>query len=278
MAFRSHLNHALADALSAAKTLTGRDGAFFCDDETVAFGDFEPVAQALDRHAGQVAALVIRPMEAARGFLAAARRASQRDGVLLVFDESRTAFRIDKGGAQGCTASFPTWPSWGRPWPTAGPIAAVAGRVEPMRLLPVSGEGVPTPALVAACATLDRVARDDVPEGLTLRGAEIEAEVEARLARTGAAEWLGLFGDPTWSLVAATPRIGFDGDALEQALAEALYARGVLSFGAHVPSLSLNGSVMARLMDAYDAVLPPLVDRIASGEFERRMRRSALAR
>ena len=199
VAFRSHLNHALADALSAAKTLTGRDGAFFCDDETVAAGDFEPVAQALDRHAGQVAALVIRPMEAARGFLAAARRASQRDGVLLVFDESRTAFRIDKGGAQGLHGVIPDLAILGPSLANGRPIAAVAGRVEPMRLLPVSGEGVPTTALVAACATLDRVARDDVSDALTLRGAEIEAEVETRLDRTGAAEWLGLFGDPTWS-------------------------------------------------------------------------------
>ena len=29
---------------------------------------------------------------------------------------------------------------------------------------------------------------------------------------------------------------------------------------------------------AYDAVLPPLVERAASGEFDRRLRRSALAR
>jgi len=277
VAFRSHLNHALADALSAAKTLTGRDGAFFCDDDTVAAGDFQPVAEALERHAGRVAALVIRPMEAARPFLAAARTATRRDGVLLVFDESRTAFRVNKGGAQALHGVTPDLSVLGPSLANGRPIAAIAGKVEPMRLLPASGDAVPTSALAATCATLDRVARDDVPDQLTLRGAEIEAEVEARLIRTGANQWLGLYGDPTWSLIAAQPRIGFDGEALEQALAQAMYARGVLTFGAHVPSLASNGSVVGRLLAAYDAVLPLIVERIAAGEFDRRLRRSALA-
>lgn len=278
VAFRSHLNHALADALSAAKTLTGRDGAFFCDDDAVAAGDFEPVAQSLERHAGRVAALVIRPMEASRPFLAAARRATRRDGVLLVFDESRTAFRLHKGGAQGLHGVTPDMTILGAALANGRPIAAVAGRVEPMRLLSASGEAVPNAALAATCATLDRVARDDVPEQLTLRGAEIEAEVDARLRRTGASEWLGLFGDPTWSVIATPARDDVDGEALEQALAEALFAQGVLSFGAHVPSMASTGPVVGRLLAAYDAVLPPLVDRIAAGEFQPRLRRSALAR
>ena len=278
VAFRSHLTHALADALSAAKTLTCRDGAFFCDDDTTTRGDSEAIAAATDRHDGQVAALDIRPMEASRDFLVTARKLTRRDGVMLIFDESRTAFRVHKGGSQGLHGVTPDIALLGPALANGRPIAAIAGRVEPMRLLTASGDRVPGSALAATCATLDRVARDDVPENLTLRGAEIEAEIDARLERTGAAGWLGVFGDPTWSLVAATPRLGVDGDALEAALAQALYDHGILSFGAHVASMALNPAAIARLLAAYDAVLPQLVARATAGEFERRIRRSALAR
>jgi glutamate-1-semialdehyde 2,1-aminomutase len=278
VAFRSHLNHALADALSAAKTLTGRDGAFFCDDETTARGDVDAIAAAMQRHAGQVAALVIRPMEAGREFLSAARRLSGRDGVLLVFDESRTAFRVHKGGVQAMHGVTPDMTLLGPSLANGRPIAAIAGRVEPMRLLGASGDRVPGAALAAACVTLDQVVRADVPETLTLKGAEIEAEIETRFVRTGADQYLGLFGDPTWSVVAARPRIGFDGEAMETALAQALYDKGILSFGAHVPSIALNGRAIGRLLAAYDAVLPPLVERALAGEFEPTLRRSALAR
>jgi len=278
VAFRSHLNYALADALSAAKTLTGRDGAFFCDDETTARGDIEAVTGALERHAGQVAALVIRPMEASREFLIGARRLVSRDGVLLIFDESRTAFRVDKGGVQAMHGVTPDMTLLGPSLANGRPIAAIAGHVEPMRLLAATGDRVPGAALAAACATLDQVVRADVPESLTLRGAEIEAEVEARFHETGAGQYLGVFGDPTWGLVAAQPRLGFDGEAMEAALAQALYDRGVLCFGAHVPSMAMNEAAVSRLLNAYDAVLPRLADRARNGEFDRTLRRSALAR
>jgi glutamate-1-semialdehyde 2,1-aminomutase len=278
VAFRSHLTHALTDALTAAKFVTGRDGAFFCDDETVARNDTDAVAAALDRHAGEVAALVIRPMVAGREFLTSLRRLTSRDGVLLIFDESRTAFRVHKGGIQAMHGVTPDITLLGASLANGRPIAAVAGRVDPLRHLTASGDRVPGSTLAAACATLDQVVRADAPENLTLIGAEIEAEVSQRLEASGASNWLGLYGDPTWSLVAARPSGGFDGAAMEQALAQALYQAGVLCFGAHVPSLAVGGAQMNRLFAAYDAVLPPLVERAAAGEFEHRVFRSALAR
>ncbi|MBX7248518.1 MAG: aminotransferase class III-fold pyridoxal phosphate-dependent enzyme [Caulobacteraceae bacterium] len=278
VAFRSNLTHALTDALGAAKRLTGRDGAFFCDDETVARNDSAAITAALDRHAGQVAALVVRPMEAGRAFLSSLRRLCSRDSIVLIFDESRTAFRVHKGGMQAMHGVTPDITLLGAALANGRPIAAIAGRIDPLRHLSASGDRVPGTALAAACATLDQVVRADVPENLTLIGAEIEAEVLRRLQSSGASAWLGLYGDPTWSIIAARPRPGFDGEALENALACALYQRGILSFGAHAPSLALGPAQLNRLLAAYDAVLPSLVERARSGEFDRRLRRSALAR
>ena len=223
VAFRSHLNHALADALCAAKTLTGRDGAFFCDDETVSAGRHRTAGRALERHAGQVAALVIRPMEANRAFLAAARRASQRDGVLLVFDESRTAFRVHTRRApRACTASPPTWPSSAPRWPTAVPSPPSPAVSNRCRLLPPRAPRRRAAALAAACATLDRVARERrARPAHPARRRDRRPRSSTRFIRTGAAASLGVYGDPTWSLIAASRDPGFDGEALDQALARA---------------------------------------------------------
>ena len=275
--FRASVGAAMADALQAAKIVTGRDGAFFCDDETTAGGDTDAIESAFDRHSGRIAALVVRPMEATRGFLTAARRSTAREGALLILDESRTAFRLHAGGAQALHGVTPDITVLGASLANGRPIAAIAGRVEPMRAVPGAGRRVAGPAIAAVCATLSRVERDDVPDALRLRGAEIEAEVDARLRQSGADVWLGVYGDPTWSLISAHADDGIDGEALEAALATDLAARGVLSFGAHVPSLATNDQVVARLLDAYDAALPRLVDRAHRGEFAPRLRRSALA-
>ena len=275
--FRASLESALVDALVAAKTVTGRDGAFFCDDETTVSGDISALHDALDRHLGEVAALVIRPMDASREFLLAARSLTERTGVVLIFDESRTAFRVDLGGAQTLAGVMPDVTVLGSSLANGRPIAAVCGRLALMSALTSTGDTVTAAALAATCATLDRVVRDDVPDVLRVRGAEIEAEVEARFDATGAAEWLSIYGDPTWSLVSARPRSSFDGKGLEDALAAALYHEGVLSFGAHVPSLATREAAVSRLLKAYDDVLPAIVERCAAGEFVRARRRSVAA-
>ena len=275
--FRSSLESALVDALVAAKAVTNRDGAFFCDDETSASGDLGALHDALDRHLGEVAALVIRPMDAPREFLLGARALTERTGVVLIFDESRTAFRVDLGGAQTLAGVMPDVTVLGASLAHGRPIAAVCGRLDPMSALTSTGDVVTAAALAATCATLDRVVRDDVPDVLRVRGAEVEAEVEARLEATGAAEWLTIYGDPTWSLVAARPRASFDGKGLEDALAAALYHEGVLSFGAHVPSLATREGAVSRLLKAYDDVLPSIAARCRAGEFARARKRSVAA-
>lgn len=273
--FRTNLEAALIDALLAARALTGRDGAFFCDDETSALGDLESLRAALDRHLGEIAALIIRPMDAPRPFLMGARRLADAAGLMLVFDESRTAFRVDVGGAQTLAGVLPDLTLLGSSLANGRPIAAVVGRMEPMRKLAATGGRVSAAALAAACATLDRIAAEDAPALLKVRGAEIAAEAQARLVATGADRWLTLYGDPTWSLIAARPRAGLDGPALESALAAALLEQGVLSYGAHVPSLALNGADIDRLIKAYEVVLPILIEKAEAGAFASRARRAA---
>jgi len=275
--FRSTVEAALVDALVAAKTVTGRDGAFFVDDETAAGGDADALKGALDRHLGEVAAVVIRPMDAPREFLLSARRLCDRAGVVLVFDETRTAFRVDLGGAQTLAGVMPDLTILGSSLANGRPIAAVAGRMEPMTAMTATGDRVTACALAAACATLDRVVREDVPDMLRVRGAEIEAEIETRLRQTGADLWIGLCGDPTWSIVAARPRPDADPNALEDALSNALYGHRVLSFGAHVPSLATREGAIGRLVAAYEAVLPRIVRMAEAGVFAPVRRRSAAA-
>jgi len=155
------------------------------------------------------------------------------------------------------------------------PLAAICGRVEVMRLLPAAGPKVSTAALAAASVTLRKIDSEDVAAHLRVRGAEISAEVEARLRETGADAWLGVHGDPTWSVVAAMPRPGFDSGALERTLNEMLFGEGILSFGAHTPSLATGEREIGALLAAYDAVLPKLVKRVRAGGFNLRRRGSA---
>src|SRR5690606_30201173 len=113
-------------------------------------------------------------------------------------------------------------------------------------------------SVAAAVATLDRLTRVDAPQALAVRGAEIEAETLALFARYGVERLFSLNGDPCWSVVTGA-RPG-----LNDALAAALHARGVLRFGAHVPSLATEDRDIAHLLHAYAGALPTLAERFAA--------------
>lgn len=275
VALRPSFQAALADALMAAKCLTGRDGAFFCEETVTTAGDAAELASMFDRFEGRVAAVVIAPLDAPRAFLIEAQRLARNAGALLIFDERRSAFRVHSGGVQALTGVFPDMTLIGAAMANGRPMAAVAGAVEPMRALQGFGARISAAALAAACAALDRVERVDSAQALRVIGAEISAEIETRLAGSGAALWLQISGDPAWSVVSPRPRPDVDPAALQDALAAGLYEHGVLSHGAHVPSLAFGEPEVGRLLRAYDAVLPRVALRALAGAYDRRTARRA---
>lgn len=257
--FTASVAAALAATLLAARALTGRDGAFFCDEACAAADDRAALRRAFALHGPEMAALVVRPIDAPPAWLAEARRLADAAGTLLIFEESRTALRVHAAGAQGLAGVRADAVICGPSLANGRPIAAVAGPVELMRALRNPGPPPRPEALAAACAVLRRTEQEDVALALRVRGAEIAAEVEARLAAHGLDGRLSVGGDPTWSVLAGEPD-------LLQALDRALLARGVLSGGGHTPSLAFAEPEMAGLLAAYDAVLPTLAARARKPE------------
>ncbi len=256
--FYASLSCAMGGALLAAKAVTGRDGAFICSDQTVLRDDRPALAEAVGRHVGDLAALVVRPLDASRPFLVEARRLASQAGALLIFEESRSAFRVHALGAEGLTGVRPDLVVYGPSLANGRPLAAVAGPRELLRGAERIGPRPAIASVAAAVATLDRLTRVDAPQALAVRGAEIEAETLALFARYGVERLFSLNGDPCWSVVTGA-RPG-----LNDALAAALHARGVLSFGAHVPSLATEDRDIAHLLQAYAGALPTLAERFAA--------------
>ena len=208
----------------------------------------------MGRRAGEMAALVIRPLDAPPAFLKAARRLSDRHGVMLILEESRSALRVHRAGAQGLSGVTADAVIFGPSLANGRELAAVTGTIELMSAVRRQGPAPDAEAFAAALAVLARMEREDVAQTLQVIGAEITAEVEQRFARTGADAFASVCGDPSWSVVAGDP-------AFEAALSEALTREGVLSFGAHTPSAACGAEEIAFLLSAYDRALPRAIER-----------------
>src|SRR5439155_21673927 len=97
----------------------------------VELNDCDALTAAFDRHAGQVAGLIVEPAHRVLPeprFLAACRALADRHGAVLIFDEVVTAFRLDLGGAQRRYGVVPDLACLGKAMANGLPISALVGR------------------------------------------------------------------------------------------------------------------------------------------------------
>lgn len=126
----------------------GTPGGALEDVVVIPFNRPEAALAILDRHAGQLACVLVDPLPhrvglipATREFIEALRQWTRRHGALLVFDEVIT-FRCEYGGCQEWFESPPDLTALGKMIGGGFPVGAIAGRSDVMDVLNPLGEKV----------------------------------------------------------------------------------------------------------------------------------------
>jgi glutamate-1-semialdehyde 2,1-aminomutase len=156
------------------------------------FNDLDQTVSLLEKHHAQIAAVIVEPgcrlIEPRPGFLAGLREATARLGIVLVFDEVVTGFRVAYGGTRSLYHVTPDLICFGKIIGGGFPLAAVAGRRELLeqanprkrgpRYVYVSGtlNGNPI-AATAGLATLQELERPGTYEGLASAGDRLRREL-----------------------------------------------------------------------------------------------------
>ena len=100
------------------------------------FNETERAVELIEANAADLAAVIVEPLQRVLvpepGFLAAVREVTQRHGIVLIFDEVVTGFRIAWGGAQEQYGVVPDLATYGKAMSGGFPMAAIAGRAEVM--------------------------------------------------------------------------------------------------------------------------------------------------
>jgi glutamate-1-semialdehyde 2,1-aminomutase len=111
------------------------------------YNDLEAARQAVERHGDTLACVIVEPVAGnmgvvppAPGFLEGLRALCREAGILLVFDEVITGFRLARGGAQERYGVLPDLTVLGKILGGGLPLAAVGGRAELMERLAPSGD------------------------------------------------------------------------------------------------------------------------------------------
>jgi len=152
------------------------------------YNDAEAVERIVKERKEELAAIIVEPVQriipAEPEFLQALRRICDEQGVLLIFDEVVTGFRLAYGGAQVHYGVKPDLASFGKVIGAGGPLSCVAGRAEILDLCDPRCKGEPDyvyfngtlhgnpVAAAATLAMLDELAQPGVYERLNAYAAE----------------------------------------------------------------------------------------------------------
>jgi glutamate-1-semialdehyde 2,1-aminomutase len=154
---------------------------------TLPFNDLEVLEATLRRSWFDVAAIIIEPVmgncaaiEPLPGWLEFVRSKCSEYGIVLIFDEVKTGFRLARGGAQEVYGVSPDMATYAKAMGNGYPVAAFGGRRE---IMDIVGKGVAhggtyagnVVGVAAADATLDLLQSKPILETIAERGRKLQA-------------------------------------------------------------------------------------------------------
>jgi glutamate-1-semialdehyde 2,1-aminomutase len=116
------------------------------DTLTAEYNDLESVRRLVDANPRQIAAIIVEPVvgnmgliRPEPGFLEGLREICNLEGILLIFDEVMTGFRLSLGGAQELLGVMPDLTTLGKIIGGGMPVGAYGGRAEIMDYISPQG-------------------------------------------------------------------------------------------------------------------------------------------
>ncbi len=163
-----------------------------------AYNDADQLRDLLTAHRGEVAAIIVTPVghefdrqiePPAAGFLESVRDLADEHAAVLVFDEVRTGFRLDLGGAQALYGVVPDLTALGKAMSNGYPVSALVGRRAIMAATGatfISSTYFPNGlSMAAALATLAILDQEAVLAQIEATGRELAAGLTTIVAETG---------------------------------------------------------------------------------------------
>ena len=190
--YHGWLDNVLANAGSGGPGSAGQLPSALADSVVVGWNDADALAAALDAHGEEVAAVIMEPMmvntgsiEPVDGYLQRVRELCTAHGVVLIFDEVITGFRLGLGGAARRYGVTPDLATYGKAMAGGWPVAALAGRADLMERFgtgEVNHAGTFNGSVMAAAAvvaTLDVLTTDPPYERIAAHGTALMAGLTA---------------------------------------------------------------------------------------------------
>lgn len=242
------------------------------------YNDLGSLERVLEAHPGGVAAVIMEAVgveQPAPGFLEGVRELTRREGVVLIFDEIITGFRLGIGGAHDRFGVTPDLACFGKAMANGMPLSAVVGSRQVMSIFDevfFSGTfGGETLSLAAADATMRQLVRDDVMTHIASYGSRLLVGFQALIDEHGLTEDLLLLGFPERSVLSFPNADEREVRVRRSFFMQECVRRGLLYFGSHLPTAAHGDEELSFTLGTLAEVVPAFAAARASGPIEDRL-------
>lgn len=197
------------------------------------------------------------------------RNLSHEFGVVLIFDEICTGFRVDMGGAQKLFGVTPDLTCMGKAIANGMPLAAIAGRSDVMAEFDhvfvsgtFSGEAL---SLAAAITTIKKLDRHSVPEVIGKKGRRLRDGVTQLVKANNLSDYIVISGHASWQFVNLAEHPHGSATEIRTFMMRQLFEAGVLAIASHNMSYAFSDANEAIVLMAYEKALSELSSALYKG-------------
>jgi glutamate-1-semialdehyde 2,1-aminomutase len=242
---------------------------------TFNYNDIESVKDSID---DDVACIILEPFvfqAPTNNFLQELRKLCDEKGILLVFDEMWTGFRVSLGGAQEYFGVRADMALFSKAVANGMPLAILTGRADIMALLDkdvfffttFGGEAL---SLAGAKATIEYMQKNDVQRVIAEKGKRLR-EGYNKIASSLGMTYTACSGFDCRTIMT------FDASAgnpleMKSLVQQEMIKRGVLWGGFHNVSFSLTEDDIDHILASYAEVLPILKNAVETGNVRELLR------
>jgi glutamate-1-semialdehyde 2,1-aminomutase len=213
---------------------------------------------------GDIAAVILEPISyfsPTNEFLNYLRVRTQELGIILVFDETVTGFRVAPGGAQEFLGVIPDLTTFGKGIANGFPLSVLCGRADLMNLMDqvfFSGTfGGELLSLAAAKVVLTKVRDENVTGTLGKIGAQLNLAVSKTIADLNF-KGLSLLGHPSWQFLVWDNKEFKDLSKAKTLFMQEMFFQGVLILGSHNVTLAHDSEAIQIVAESYSKALQKL--------------------
>jgi len=227
------------------------------------YNDIECIENTINSHKDEIAALMMEPLiryEPKQGFLERIRELTEENGIILVFDEMKTGFRLDVGGGQQYFNVTPDLAIFGKGVSNGFPLSVLAGKKFLMNQFEdencfMSGSYATEKAsLCASLKALEILERGNAINHIWQTGTLLKKGIENLISKYNLNNTIKIIGLAPMSHFIISNHECANANEIKSFLQQECIKRGYLFVGYHHTSLAHRTEDIKMTLEIYDEV------------------------